>query len=255
MRLNGVFDVVVYLVTNKINGKQYVGQTVRPVEERWKDHCRVKDENYFHRAIRKYGADNFSVEVIDTATTPEELDEKEVYWIKKLNCLFPNGYNLRDGGNVSGRGKFGVYNPKAKLIYQFRLDGSMVNGYYGVGEAERLTGYCPSSILRSLKTKTMLTGGCLWFYADEFTPELLRERIDNHSPRRKAVVCRETGEVFESLSAAARKYGTQATCVSLCCKGKAKTTAGYHWSYYEEVDSCGDPSIGDGKRCCPTGTF
>lgn len=222
--------MIVYLATNKINGKQYVGQTVRSLEERWRDHCRVVDENFFHRAIRKYGADNFSVKIIDAAETVEELDEKEMFWISKLNTLFPSGYNLREGGNVSGRGRSGMLNPKSRLIYQFRLDGSMVGAYYGAKEAARRTGMCHSAILRSLKRDRSLAGGFIWMYADSFTPKTLAKVVDEYPGRRwKAVVCVETGERFKNMTEAAKAYGTTPGSISACCAGRLKTTAGKHW--------------------------
>lgn len=226
--------MIVYLATNKINGKKYVGQTVRSLEERWKDHCRAKDDNYFHRAIHKYGVENFSLEVLDTAESGKELDEKEMFWIKKLNTLFPRGYNLKEGGNVSMRGRLGITNPKSRLIYQFRLDSSMVNGYYGVGDACHRTGCNSSAIIRSLKHGTPLVMGCVWMYADEFAPERLAERIDSYRGKRwRSVVCVETGEVFESMTEAAKRYNTYPNSISACCAGRLKTTGGYHWKYYD----------------------
>lgn len=225
--------MIVYLVTNNITGMQYVGQTIRSLEERWRDHCRVKDDNYFHRAIRKYGSENFTLKILDTAETGEELDLKEIYWIEKLNTLYPGGYNLREGGNVSGRGRFGMYNPKSRLIYRFNLDGSMVGAYYGMGDAFRKTGLSSTSITRSIKLKNRLAGGSIWMYAEDFTPEYLAECIDTcpgHKWRR--VVCVETGEVFQSMSDAAEKYGTHPSSISACCSGKLKTTAGKQWRYY-----------------------
>lgn len=241
--------MIVYLVTNKISGKQYVGQTIRSLEERWRDHCRVKDENYFHRAIHKYGAENFSLEILDTATTEAELDEKEIYWIAKLNTLFPRGYNLKEGGNVAMRGVFGINNPKSRLIYQFRLNGGMVNGYYGVGDAVRRTGYNHSAISRSLKHGYPLTGECVWIYADEFTPQRLAELIDNYKGRRwKAVICVETGECFKNMTEAAKAHGTTPGSISACCAGRLKTTAGKHWKYFDGRDAYGDSSIGNCER-------
>ena len=228
--------MVIYLVTNKINGKRYVGQTVRTLNERWKDHCRVKDDNYFHRAIHKYGKENFTIEVIDSATTLDELDEKEIYWIHKLNTIFPKGYNLKEGGNVSMRGRLGVNNPKSRLIYQFRLDGSMVNGYYGVPDAERKTNISRSAILRNLKYGKPLAGGCVWVYGDTFSPEELVKKIDSYKGNRwKSVVCIETGEKFKNMTEAAKKYNTYPHSISACCSGKLKTTGGFHWRcVYEE---------------------
>ncbi|MBO5706421.1 MAG: GIY-YIG nuclease family protein [Bacteroidaceae bacterium] len=222
--------MIIYLATNMVNGKRYVGQTIRPLKERWKDHCRVKDNNYFHRAIQKYGPENFSVKIIDTAETATELDEKEAFWIKELNTLFPHGYNLKEGGNVSMRGRCGVNNPKSRLIYQFRLDGSMVNGYHGIGEACRATGCSHSSILRSLKRGFPLTADCVWIYADSFSPERLVGLIDSYPGKRwKRVVCVETGEVFQSMTEAARAYNTTPGSISACCAGRLKTTARKHW--------------------------
>jgi group I intron endonuclease len=223
--------MVIYLVTNKINGKQYVGQTIRPLSERWRDHCRLDRDNYFHRAIHKYGKENFDIEVIDTAENEDELDRKEIDWIQKLNTMIPNGYNLKSGGNVSMRGRYGGLNPKSRLIYQFTLNGGLVNGYWGISEASRITGITDTMIHRSLKANgNILAGGFLWMYADEFTPQMCAEKIDNYRGNKHSeVLCVETGERFGSMTEAAKKYNTYPCSISACCSGKLKTTAGYHW--------------------------
>lgn len=92
----------IYKITNLINNKIYIGQTIYSIEERWKAHCTcVKYNNHhslFHNAIRKYGEENFKIELIDTADTFEELNEKEIKYIKEYNSLTPNGYNMTEGG-------------------------------------------------------------------------------------------------------------------------------------------------------------
>lgn len=93
-------NMKIYVVTNKINGKQYVGQTVRDLGDRLKRHfndAEKGDDLYFHRAILKYGKENFLIEEIDTAETREELNKKEIYWIGKLDT-YKNGYNSTLGG-------------------------------------------------------------------------------------------------------------------------------------------------------------
>jgi predicted DNA-binding protein YlxM (UPF0122 family) len=92
--------VIVYLVTNKINGKKYVGITKKTLEQRKSQHIYVaKTEKgaKFQHALRKYGEDGFSWEVIDKASTYEELLEKEIYYIEKYDS-FRNGYNSTLGG-------------------------------------------------------------------------------------------------------------------------------------------------------------
>lgn len=223
--------MVIYLVTNKINGKQYVGQTIRPLAERWRDHCRLDNENYFHRAIHKYGRENFDIKVIDTAENEAELDRKEIAWIKKLDTMVPNGYNLKPGGNVAMRGLYGGLNPKSRLIYQFTLNGEMINGYWGTSEANRITGISDTLIRNSLKANgNVLAGGFMWMYADEFTPQRCAEKIDNYrGQKRSGVECVETGEQFGSMTEAAEKYNLHPSSISACCAGRLHTTGGYHW--------------------------
>lgn len=94
--------MIVYKATNKINGKVYIGITTHSLEHRKKIHIRdsKRIDTYFYRAIRKYGKDNFTWEVIDRAESKEELSELEKYYIK-LYDSFDNkekGYNTTSGG-------------------------------------------------------------------------------------------------------------------------------------------------------------
>mgnify|MGYP002768548643 FL=1 len=85
----------IYKITCKDTNKIYVGKSESSVETRWKEHCRAAflpshgDYNFpFHRAIRKYGIDNFIVETIDKTDDSEELKEKEKYWINFYNSYY-----------------------------------------------------------------------------------------------------------------------------------------------------------------------
>ena len=110
---------LIYKATNIIDGKIYVGQTTVGLPARIKRHlkdCRAKKKthNYFHRAINKFGIENFKWGIIENirANTTQELkkilDNKEYLWIKKTNSTNPAiGYNLTEGGgylpNVNGK--------------------------------------------------------------------------------------------------------------------------------------------------------
>ena len=76
-------EYIVYKITNKLNGKVYIGQTTEGIEKRWKRHCgyQINDGTYFHNAIKKYGAENFTIEIIDKAKNQEELNELEFFYI------------------------------------------------------------------------------------------------------------------------------------------------------------------------------
>jgi group I intron endonuclease len=80
---------------------KYVGQTTRTLKQRKSSHLSSSKKGstyYLHRAIRKYGAENFKWEVIHNATSEEELNEKETYFIKEYNTNSQVGYNLTEGG-------------------------------------------------------------------------------------------------------------------------------------------------------------
>lgn len=81
-----------------VNGKQYVGQTTRTLEQRWREHC-YQNQSVIDKVIKRYGKDNFTIELIDTAETLNELNSKEIYWIKYYKSKLPNGYNVADGGS------------------------------------------------------------------------------------------------------------------------------------------------------------
>jgi group I intron endonuclease len=92
----------VYVVTCSVNGKQYVGQTTQGAWERWCAHqeeARGGRGRLLARAIRKYGIENFRMEIADTATSPEDLNAKEIALIAGLNSRSPHGYNLMEGGS------------------------------------------------------------------------------------------------------------------------------------------------------------
>ena len=97
------------MITNDINGKVYIGQTKKPIEERFKRH--IKDamsnklDTHFARAIRKYGPEHFSWSELESGIDdPIVLTEREHYWILKLDSV-KLGYNETDamykcGGNT-----------------------------------------------------------------------------------------------------------------------------------------------------------
>jgi group I intron endonuclease len=94
---------VIYVITNTVNGKQYVGQTRHAIEQRWRDHVWYAQKGNLTRplprAINKYGIKAFTIEQIDEAETLEDLNKREIHHIARLKTLSPNGYNLTSGGD------------------------------------------------------------------------------------------------------------------------------------------------------------
>ncbi len=87
---------VIYVITNLLTGMKYVGQTTRSLKERFGEHMKAK--THLGNAIRHYGVENFTVEVIEECETLDQLNEREKFWIAELNTQHPHGYNFTDGG-------------------------------------------------------------------------------------------------------------------------------------------------------------
>lgn len=110
----------IYIITNKINGKQYIGQTIHP-DKRWWEHCRraiTKYDSYpIHLAISKYGKENFEFQVLEWT---KEYDRREDELIKEFNTIVPNGYNLITGGHSPIM--YGEEHPRNKVTNDVLMD-------------------------------------------------------------------------------------------------------------------------------------
>lgn len=104
----------IYLITDQTNGKQYVGQTIQTKEKRWCSH--LSGDLYVDCAIRKHGIENITLETLEHIYDKNLLDEREKYWISKLNTLVPNGYNVLPGGDCGyGRNTVHEFNKEQYL--------------------------------------------------------------------------------------------------------------------------------------------
>lgn len=91
----------VYLITNQLNNKKYIGITTREINERYNEHIYTALSNpkcAFHRAIKKYGVEHFKIELLEELKNVTEIQllNRESYYINKFNTLIDNksGYNL-----------------------------------------------------------------------------------------------------------------------------------------------------------------
>lgn len=203
--------MIIYRIKNNINNKIYIGQTVRDLETRLKEHRRNK-KCIMHRVFNKYGYENFTVDIIDTAETLDELNNKEIYWINYYDSSNKDkGYNLCEGG---GNTKGYHHSEESKQLmseHQKRKYGSD-NHFYGM------------------------------HHTDETREKMRQSWIDRKAtgeslPQCKKVINLDTGEIFNSITDACNKYNLKNTHVSRVCRGKRKRTGGYRWAYYDDVAS------------------
>ena len=94
----------IYIFKNLVNSKCYIGQTRQKIKYRYQQHLRANDTYPLHEAIKKYGIEQFSFEIIETINKNnkeelvQELNNLEISYIKQYNSLAPNGYNIEKGG-------------------------------------------------------------------------------------------------------------------------------------------------------------
>ena len=164
----------IYKISNNINSKVYIGQTIRPIEERFKRHINDATnyilDTHFARAIRKYGKENFHIEEIDKANNQEELNLKEQYWIRYYDSI-NNGYNETDALYKCGGNTY-----KSKSEEEMLLIGQKIS-------STKLRGENPNS--KSIKCRNVDTKEELFFdsmvdcknYFDEKTHRFITTRV------------------------------------------------------------------------------
>ena len=90
--------MVIYKITNILTEEIYIGQTTRPINERWQEHTYNSSSPLLKIAIQKYGVENFTIEIIEKCKNIKKLTKREQYWINHYDSL-QNGYNSNRGGN------------------------------------------------------------------------------------------------------------------------------------------------------------
>ena len=140
----GLYEGYIYLITNKVNEKHYVGQTTKTIEWRWKQHVyhSKRDDTPLYYAIRKYGIENFYIELLDTISKEtldgliEELNYLEICYISIFDSL-KCGYNATIGGaNSSEKCKIpiDVYDTDGNFLNTFD-SGVEASKFYNIGES------------------------------------------------------------------------------------------------------------------------
>jgi len=258
------FNGIVYMFTNIINDKKYIGITTKILEERYKNHIwNINDGGYFHNAIKKYGIENFTLEIIDKACSVNELKEKEKYWIKFYNTR-KQGYNLTDGGD----GAWGYKHTEETKEYLREINTGSNNHRYGkeismeqkIKLIERLTGEnnhnygkpMNDEIKKKISNTKIKNGSSKGNnnpnYGKKHNKETKQKMSDNHSdfsggnhPQAIEIVQLTKDNifvnVFPSSKEASEHTGADRSHIIKCCKNKVKTAKGFKWMYKKDYDS------------------
>jgi group I intron endonuclease len=232
---NEIKNYKVYIHTNIINGKIYVGITKQRPERRWKNGWGYYDKTgraYFWKAIQKYGWDNFKHEIIEENLSFEQAKERERYYISyynSANSLY--GYNLTLGGD-GFLGQKRSQETKDKISKRVNLYFKNNHGYwYGK--------HIPIEAIEKQKETKRLNP---YHHTDVWKEIHSKQLKGENNVRSRSVKCINTGEIFVNAREASEFYtSADQSRIHKCCKGKAKSS-GIHpitreklqWEYVDK---------------------
>ena len=216
----------IYRIHNNINGKDYIGQAI-DIYHRWQQHKARYDNCAIHRAITKYGIDNFTFSILEECQV-EQLDEKEIYWINYYNSYF-NGYNETSGG------KRPTYTICNRPIEMYDLQGNYIKDFPSICAAARELKCEPSFISAVIQQRRPTAKGFQFKPKNDDTIIITPFVKKKSGPIGKAVIQYDLNNniiaEYISASEAARITGLHAQNISGVCRGIKNTCGGYIWRY------------------------
>lgn len=216
----------VYMHVNKTNDKKYIGVTKQDKPEyRWGiNGVNYHESPHFFAAIQKYGWDNFAHVVLAEGLSKEEACRMEIELIAKYQTQNKDyGYNVLAGGTA----------PSIPQETRDKIAKGLIGNKNGLGkpcseekkqkisEAQKGRKFSEER-KQSLRKPKSVTHPC--------TPEK-RQNIINAKQDKKAVVCIETGVVYESIHDCARQMQLHASTICAVVRGRIQSTGGYHFKY------------------------
>lgn len=239
----------IYKTTNLINGKIYIGQ-----------HQNVKFEFSYYgsgkilkRAIKKYGTKNFKVELLYWANDVDDLCINEIWFISHFNSTSINvGYNISTGGKSGSKGtKLSIESIerireklKGKTPWNLGIPSSeevkeKMRGRIGWNKGLKMGAAFSAKLSLALKGREVWNKGIL--RTDEEKRKMSETKKANgkqkgkNNPSARAVICVETGEIFDTMKEAGVKYNCSSSLICSVCRNNKKAAKGFHWQYYEAV--------------------
>lgn len=211
-------NYIIYKAQNTITGECYIGATTKSIKDRKQDHLQkanIGNGHKFHNAITATGPENFTWEQLDTASSSNELAEKETKYIYEFKAQ-EEGYNGDSGGGFQ------------KLVYQYDEDGTLIETYNSLTEIKEILGIDKQRISNACLNSTMYDSS-FWSYRklETIVPktDLRVKAVNQYSLNQEFI------ENFKSASEASRKTGISKCCITRCCREERKNGCGFIWKY------------------------
>lgn len=241
----------IYIISNTVNNKVYIGQTIHTIEKRWKEHLYNSNHRnqILYYAMRKYGKEKFSIKILEEVSNTE-LDYKEREYIKKFNSISPFGYNVTTGGS-----KFENDNPMFHDEICTKLSKYFIGDRNPAKRPDVKEKIRQKALGRKVSDKTKLkmskNNGRYWkgkHHSEETKQKIslnhgMRGKYGIQNPNSKSIAMidkntDEVIEVFDAINSAVRylkmNFSLQhcnGSNISNVANGKQKTAYGYVWKF------------------------
>lgn len=211
----------IYKITNQLNGKSYIGKTLKTVEQRWREHLKdsqkpSEEKRPLYSAIKKYGKINFTIEEIECCKD-DEANEREIYWIQYFDT-YSNGYNATKGG-------------EGKLYYDRKILIETYQEVQNIKKAAEILNMDAGYLSKVLKENGVVTKTTQQIQTENYGKKVAIIENDN-------II-----KTFPSIQAAAQyiKDSTNSTAelkgmsvhIRQAAQGKRKTAYKHKWQFIE----------------------
>lgn len=229
----------IYKVTNEINKKSYIGlTTLREPKDRFIRHIHVangreEDRYAIHNAIRLYGEENFTFEILEcNITSYSELRKREQHYVNKFSTFRVNGYNLTGGGDSSA-----TVNERA-VVQIDKITGDVLGKFTSISEASRSTGVSLSGISMAINGEMKTSGGYVWVSESCFNNGFKFNKYNYTNGQPILQINKSSGKIIkEFMTIKDAEEKTNASIGSALYKGR-NVAGGFIWikskTYYSE---------------------
>lgn len=242
--------MIVYHAYRKDAPVFYIGKTIHSLEQRRREHENEarydRDGSHFHKALKKYGFNNFEWVILEHCETIEKLNNAEIRWIKLLRECGHDLYNIADGGDGGvgsdyWKGKNLPERIRNKISDSLKeyfknnvhpRKGKTCIGHLHSDETKKKISNIKRGHEVSIETREKLRKANIGKKLHPHVIEGLKEKFKGkNNPSAKPIICLTTGEQFEYAKLAAIKYGIDLSSIIKCCKGKVNTVHKMKFKY------------------------
>ena len=225
----------VYLITNEVNGKQYVGKTIHTAKHRWYGHRRgAKDgiNSRLCKAIKKYGEDKFKIIVLYQGSSDREILSVERAMIAQYRTLTPNGYNICIGGEGTSGRRMSEENKSAISLRMIgNTLGHVLKGRKHTPEQVAANSAAQKKIVISSETRNKMAASMRGKKRPHVGPKISAAKKGQLYPNCRAVICITKDTIYRSIQASAEDFGMSYGGIKWALSNPDRSAGGHKFVY------------------------